>query len=111
MLPESRLAGEPSGEHAALAAAITQASQSPTADPTLDERCDLVAVQTGLTPRESEIFKLLAAGRSQSIIAERLGITEGTAHVHIVHVYRKLGVHGQQELISMAESATTEQNT
>lgn len=111
MLPESRLAGEPPVEHVALAAAIPQASQSPAADPTLDERCDFVAARAGLTPRESEIFKLLAAGRSQSIIAERLGITEGTAHVHIVHVYRKLGVHGQQELISMAESATTKQNT
>lgn len=70
---------------------------------TFEDRCARVAQSGGLTCRETEIFTLLATGRSQAVIAERLGISEGTAHVHIVHVYRKLGIHGQQELISLVE--------
>ena len=70
--------------------------------------CAETASAFGLTPREAQILPLIAQGRNRAVIAQRLSITEGTAHVHIAHIYQKLGVHGQQELISLMESATGE---
>lgn len=71
--------------------------------PSAAEICSSLAAEFALTPRESEVLQLLAAGRSQGFIASRLGITEGTAHVHATHVYQKLDVHNQQALISLVE--------
>ena len=45
-----------------------------------------------LTPRESEILALLAAGLSNRGIGDSLGISEGTAKVHVKAILRKLGV-------------------
>ncbi len=61
--------------------------------------------ERGLTPREQEVLGLLARGRTEAVIMERLAVSKGTAHTHVTHVYQKLGVHGQQELIEMAENA------
>ena len=54
-----------------------------------------------LTPREAEIFELLACGRNAGFIMESLGITRNTTKAHISHIYTKLGVHSQQELLSL----------
>lgn len=67
----------------------------------LETRCEEVAQQQQLTRREREVFLLLAQGRTQSVIAKKLGISEGTVHTHILHVYQKLDVHSQQELIEL----------
>jgi ATP/maltotriose-dependent transcriptional regulator MalT len=45
-----------------------------------------------LTPREQEVFELLATGLSNAEIAERLFISPSTAKVHVQHVLKKLGV-------------------
>ena len=66
-------------------------------------KCLYLSGEYNLTKRESEVFCLLVMGRSQEIIAEKLGISKGTVHVHITHIYQKLGVHSQQEVISMVE--------
>lgn len=44
-----------------------------------------------LTARETGILRLLARGMSNRDIAERLGISVGTAKWHIHHIYQKLG--------------------
>lgn len=75
------------------------------AEPGIAERAAEVARAHGCTPRESEVLELLARGRTQAVIAARLGISAGTAHTHIVHVYQKLGVSRQQELIELVEKA------
>ena len=67
-----------------------------------------LAALHGLTPRETDVLLLLAQGRSKRVIAERLGITDGTAHVHIVHVYQKLDVHTQQEVITLIETSSAQ---
>ena len=67
------------------------------------DRCAAVAEDHLLTARERDVLNLLAQGRTQSVIARKLGIGEGTAHTHIVHVYQKLGIHSQQELIDLVE--------
>lgn len=74
--------------------------------PTLDDGVRHLAREYGLTPREQEVLGLLARGRTEAVIMERLAVSKGTAHTHVTHVYQKLGVHGQQELIEMAEKAT-----
>ncbi len=76
--------------------------------PSLEERAELVARRHGCTPREAEVLKYLARGRTQAVIAAKLGISAGTAHTHIIHVYQKLGVSRQQELIGMVEAALPE---
>lgn len=58
----------------------------------------------GLTPRETEILRLLAEGRSVPVICERLVISEGTARTHVKHIYQKLDVHNRQELLDLVES-------
>lgn len=70
----------------------------------IEERAAAVARLFGLTPRETEVLGLLARGRTQAVIAEKMGVSAGTVHTHIVHVYQKLGIGKQQELIEMVET-------
>lgn len=63
-----------------------------------------LASEAGLTPRETEIFALLAEGRSVPVICNRLVISEGTARTHVKHIYQKLGVHTRQELLDLIKS-------
>jgi two-component system, NarL family, nitrate/nitrite response regulator NarL len=56
-----------------------------------------------LTSREREIVHMAAQGLRNRIIAERLGITEGTVKLHLHHVYEKLGVAGRVELLLFAQ--------
>jgi RNA polymerase sigma factor (sigma-70 family) len=46
-----------------------------------------------LTAREREILELVAEGKSNGEIAERLWISRGTVRKHLDHIYAKLGVH------------------
>ena len=47
---------------------------------------------------------LLAYGRTQPWIAERLSISENTVGTHVRHIYQKAGVHGRQEFIDFVFS-------
>lgn len=51
----------------------------------------------GLTARELEILRLLAAGLSNPRIAERLFVSVRTVHAHVRTVYRKLGVSSRAQ--------------
>jgi DNA-binding CsgD family transcriptional regulator/tetratricopeptide (TPR) repeat protein len=51
----------------------------------------------GLSARELEVLRLVAAGRSNGEIAERLFITRKTAGVHVTHILDKLGVSNRVE--------------
>jgi DNA-binding NarL/FixJ family response regulator len=46
----------------------------------------------GLTTREHEVLRLVAAGLPNGRIAEQLWVTEQTVKFHLSNVYRKLGV-------------------
>ena len=59
------------------------------------------AERHGLSERETDVFVLLAQGRSRRFICDELFIADGTASTHIRHVYEKLGVHSKQELLSL----------
>ncbi len=51
---------------------------------------DLVTSDLGLTPREAEVFELLALDRTDGQIADELFISKKTASVHVSNILRKL---------------------
>lgn len=55
-----------------------------------------------LTPREQEIFKLLADGLSNNAIAEKLVISLKTVQTHRAHIMEKLNLNNRTELIKYA---------
>jgi DNA-binding NarL/FixJ family response regulator len=44
----------------------------------------------GLTPREIEVLRLIAAGKTNRAIAEELGISEKTVARHVSNIFTKL---------------------
>jgi DNA-binding NarL/FixJ family response regulator len=55
-----------------------------------------------LTPREREVFQLLAVGRSNKEVAHALGMTLGTAKKHRENLQRKLACTSVAELAQLA---------
>jgi len=49
----------------------------------------------GLTERELGVLSLMAEGRSNHEIAERLFVTDKTVEHHLASIYSKLGVHSR----------------
>jgi DNA-binding NarL/FixJ family response regulator len=50
-----------------------------------------------LSPREREVLALMAEGRSNAGIAQRLWVTEGTVEKHVHSILAKLGLRDSQE--------------
>lgn len=55
-----------------------------------------------LTPREKEVFYLLAEGKSSSEVAKTLFVSPKTIHTHRQHIMDKLGLRTIGELIRYA---------
>ena len=65
---------------------------------------DLIARRVAsLTPRESEVFRHVIAGRLNKQIAARLGTAEKTIKVHRARVMHKMSVRSVAELTRVAE--------
>ncbi|WP_262007558.1 helix-turn-helix transcriptional regulator [Streptomyces sp. FIT100] len=60
------------------------------------------AEELGLTPREQDVLRLVAAGRTNRQIAEELYISPKTASVHVSNILAKLGVTGRGEAAALA---------
>lgn len=63
----------------------------------------MLARDYDLTAREQEIATMLARGRNGTYIQEQLVISRNTVKTHTRHIYAKLGIHSQQELIDLFE--------
>ncbi len=63
---------------------------------------DVAAVPFGLTARELEVLALVAAGRTNRQIGERLFISEKTASVHVSRILAKLGARSRAQAAAMA---------
>ncbi len=52
-----------------------------------------------LTPKEHEVFKRVADGQANKVIALDLGVSERTVEVHRAHVMQKLSIRSLAELV------------
>jgi len=71
---------------------VEASSAVPTPDPTAD----------GLTPRETEVLRLIAAGLSNGEIARRLVVSEATVKTHINHLFAKAGLRDRAQAVAYA---------
>ena len=62
------------------------------AEPAAAERAARTGAPAGLTARELEVLRLVAAGRSNREIGAALLVTQRTAATHVTHILAKLGV-------------------
>lgn len=53
-----------------------------------------------LTPRELDVLRLLADGRTNIAIARQLSITDNTVKQHVTHILRKLGAGNRSEAVA-----------
>jgi DNA-binding NarL/FixJ family response regulator len=60
------------------------------------------ALPDGLTPREIETLKLIAAGLSNAEIAAALVVSDATVKTHINRVFRKTGVRDRAQAVRYA---------
>lgn len=64
------------------------------------QSCAILAQRYSLTKRERDVLDLLAMGRSVPYISEALFVSKNTVESHVKAIYRKVGVHSRQELIT-----------
>jgi len=65
-------------------------------------RAGASAAQPQLSPRELEVLRLVAAGRSNPEIARSLFIGEATVKTHLLHVFEKLEVNDRTRAATRA---------
>jgi two-component system response regulator FixJ len=74
-------------------------------DRAYEERLERATLQTravSLTPREREVFELVAAGEPNKAIAHHLRISFRTVELHRAHIIEKLQARSLSDLIRMA---------
>ena len=57
---------------------------------------------SGLTRREIEILRLMAAGANTKVLAERLHVSPATVRNHAQNIFAKLDVHSRLEAVAWA---------
>jgi two-component system, NarL family, nitrate/nitrite response regulator NarL len=57
------------------------------------------SIAKSLTPREVEVARMFADGLQCKHVADKLAISEGTAKLHLHHIYSKLNLRGRVELV------------
>jgi DNA-binding NarL/FixJ family response regulator len=60
-----------------------------------------------LTPRQSEVLRLLEHGHSTKQIAAELTLSQETVRNHVRHVLQALGVHSRLEGVALARREQT----
>lgn len=68
------------------------------------EAVEQISEETGLTRQETRVFSMLARGMNATAIAEELVVSTNTVKSHMRNAYAKLGVHSQQEIISLVRT-------
>ncbi|MFC4336799.1 response regulator transcription factor [Salininema proteolyticum] len=94
----------------APAADVVAAARHASSNPTAFSAADLAAAMQRrltpsgpqLSPRESQVLKLLADGHSVAGIAKQLFVSESTAKTHISKLYEKLGAGNRAQALMTA---------
>jgi DNA-binding NarL/FixJ family response regulator len=60
------------------------------------------APATPLTPRETDVLRLIGEGRSNREIAEQLVISEATVKTHVNNIFGKLGLQDRAQAVAYA---------
>ena len=94
---------KPFQEEELLAAVEPGAGQGRPAPAGAGAQTDLRDPLASLTPRELEVFRLVAKGMLNKQIAVVLGTKEGTVKMHRGHVMRKLQLGSVAELVNFAD--------
>jgi DNA-binding CsgD family transcriptional regulator len=81
---------------------LARRARIPLAGPGGAEAGRAAAAPFGLTPREQEVLRLVAAGASNGDIAAELFISRRTASVHVSNILAKLGVSSRGEAAATA---------
>ena len=55
-----------------------------------------------LTPRQTDLLRLVADGHTNAQIARRLGLSEGTVRTHLENIYRRLQVSSRTAAVIRA---------
>jgi pimeloyl-ACP methyl ester carboxylesterase/DNA-binding CsgD family transcriptional regulator len=79
-----------------------QAAQSASPSPFMPGAGHPAPPPSGLSPRELEVLRLLAAGETNSQIARRLGLSVHTIERHVANLYRKVGARGRADATAYA---------
>lgn len=85
---------------AVRAAAAGQSALAPAVTDRLIERMRTPA--TSLSPRETEVLTLVAAGLSNQQIAEHLFLSQATIKSHLVHIFTKLNADSRTAAVAAA---------
>jgi DNA-binding NarL/FixJ family response regulator len=72
------------------------------ASPVSNDNASEAIATDGLTPREVAVLQLVAAGRSNSEIANSLFVADATVKTHINHILAKTGVRDRAQLVIYA---------
>lgn len=67
-------------------------------------RCNEIAEQRRLSPREKEVFWLLTTDKTLAEIAGELYIATGTLKSHTRRIYQKLDVHSRREMMDLIDA-------
>lgn len=70
--------------------------------PAVAEKIAQYTPRVELTPRELEVLRLMAEGRSNPEIADRLGRAESTMKVHVRSILMKLGADDRTQAVTTA---------
>lgn len=65
------------------------------------QACLAIASEYGLSPRETQVFVLLAQGRTRAFIQDELVLSGSTIKTHVGHIYGKLGVEDRQQMMDL----------
>jgi len=90
---------DPAVQQRLVTAVLHQTPSAPTIDPAPASRSQL---PDELTPREVEVLKLVAAGLSNSEIADKLVLSNATVKTHINRIFNKTGARDRAQAVRYA---------